>query len=150
MDKAFFESVPDLIDRAILFATYAHRNAVRKGSSSPYIFHPLEAGNIAAGITRDKEVIAAAILHDVAEDTSFTLQDIQNLFGSRITSLVESDTENKRSDRPAHNTWKIRKQETIEGLDSASSDEKLIVFADRLSDLRSLCNPAGYPHRFRS
>ena len=74
----------NIIEKAIQFATKAHEGAYRKGTSLPYIIHPLEAASIAAQITEDPEVIAAAVLHDVVEDTSFTEDNIRVLFGSRV------------------------------------------------------------------
>ena len=57
-----------MIDRAIAFATQAHEGQVRKGTSRPFILHPLEVGKIVASMTEDQEVISAAILHDTIED----------------------------------------------------------------------------------
>ena len=53
-----------MIDKAITFATKAHEGQFRKGTKLPYIVHPLEVGVIVSRMTQDKEVIAAAILHD--------------------------------------------------------------------------------------
>lgn len=69
-------SPSDILDRAILFATEAHRGAFRKGTRIPYILHPLEAAAIAATITVDHEVLAAAVLHDVIEDTAVTEEEL--------------------------------------------------------------------------
>ncbi len=91
----------NIIEKAIQFATKAHEGACRKGTSLPYILHPLEAASIAAQITEDPEVIAAAALHDVVEDTSFTEKDIRVLFGNRVADLVMFNTEDKRRERPA-------------------------------------------------
>ena len=57
-----------MIDKAITFATKAHEGQFRKGTKLPYIVHPLEVGVIVSRMTQDKEVIAAAILHDTLED----------------------------------------------------------------------------------
>ena len=57
----------NIIEKAIQFATKAHEGTCRKGTSLPYILHPLEAGAIAAQIADDPEVIAASVLHDVVE-----------------------------------------------------------------------------------
>ena len=126
------------IEKAIQFAAKAHEGAVRKGTSLPYILHPVEAGAIAAQITDDPEVIAAAVLHDVVEDTSFSEADIRVLFGNRVADLVMFDTEDKLRDRPAAETWMTRKQETMRRLQHATDDEMIVVFADKLSNLRSL------------
>lgn len=128
----------NIIEKAIQFAAKAHEETVRKGTSLPYILHPVEAGAIAAQLTDDPEVIAAAVLHDVVEDTSFSEADIRVLFGNRVADLVMFDTEDKLRDRPAAETWMTRKQETIRRLQHATDNEMIVVFADKLSNLRSL------------
>ena len=127
-----------MIEQAIQFALAAHDGAFRKGTNLPYILHPLEAMTITAHLTKDPEVIAAAVLHDVVEDTSFTIEDIRERFGSHVAELVDSCTEKKRRELPASETWMIRKQETIEHLKTASREEKIIAFSDKLSNLRSI------------
>ena len=59
-----------MIDKAITFATKAHEGQFRKGTKLPYIVHPLEVGVIVSRMTQDKEVIAAAILHDTLEGSN--------------------------------------------------------------------------------
>lgn len=95
-------------------------------------------GTIVSSMTNDREMIAAAILHDTVEDTDTSLDDIKNLFGDRVAKLVSSETENKRTDLPASDTWRIRKQETIDYLASSSHDEKILVLGDKLSNLRAM------------
>ena len=128
----------NVFDKAIEFAVKAHGGMFRKGGSIPYIVHPLEAAAIAAGFTDDPEILAAAVLHDAVEDTPYTYRDICELFGQRIANLVASDSEDKREDRPAEETWKIRKQETLDYLKTAPRDEKIVAFSDKLSNLRAL------------
>ena len=128
------------IEEAIHFAVKAHEGAVRKGTSLPYILHPLEAAAIAARFTPDPDVIAAAVLHDVLEDTPCTAHELRAAFGERVTALVLSNSEDKRPDRPAEETWEVRKQETLDHLRGASREEKIVAFADKLSNLRSILN----------
>lgn len=128
----------NLIEKAVRFALDAHEGSLRKGTDLPYILHPLEAAAVAARLTDDPEVIAAVVLHDVAEDTKYSLEDIQEVFGSRVADLVGSNTENKRRELPAEDTWTVRKRETIEHLKTASRDEKIVAFSDKLSNLRSM------------
>ena len=127
-----------ILDKAIIFATNAHSGAFRKGTKIPYIVHPLEAAAIAATMTDDEEVIGAAVLHDVIEDTPTTKEQLIAEFGSRIAELVCADSENKREDKPAAETWEIRKQETLDYIPNASRDEQIIILADKLSNLRSI------------
>ncbi|MGN1093879.1 MAG: HD domain-containing protein [Candidatus Neoclostridium sp.] len=76
----------DIVDKAIVFAVNAHSGAVRKGTKLPYIVHPIEACAIAASITDDKEIIAAAVLHDIIEDTDITEEELAGQFGARCES----------------------------------------------------------------
>lgn len=121
---------------ALQFAMEAHAGAFRKGTNIPYIEHAIETSKIAAMMTDDEDVIIAALLHDVIEDTDRTAADIEKHFGSRVASLVTLESENKRRDRSAESTWLIRKQETIDHLKTAGHDVKLIALADKLSNMR--------------
>ena len=68
----------ELLDRAIVFAVRAHAGTERRGKGFPYIVHPLEAVGVVATMTPDQELLAAAALHDVVEDTDITLEQILN------------------------------------------------------------------------
>ncbi len=127
-----------LLNDAIVFAVAQHAGATRKGTDIPYIVHPMEAAAIAAALTGDREVIAAAVLHDVVEDTDATREDVARRFGERVARLVASDSEDKMPHLPADISWKLRKQATLAQLDHADEDEQIVVLADKLSNLRSL------------
>lgn len=130
--------VENIINKAIQFATEAHKGVVRKGSKLPYILHPLEAGVIVSSMTNDENVIAAAILHDVLEDTDVTYEELKKEFGV-VADYVSAESENKRKELPPEATWKIRKQETIEHLQQETRKEiKIIALADKLSNIRSM------------
>ena len=88
------------IRKAIEFAMDAHADATRKGKSRPYILHPLEAMNIAASLTEDEEVLAAAVLHDVVEDTDVKEAEIREVFGDRVADLVMAESEDKMRHLP--------------------------------------------------
>lgn len=81
----------DLIRLAYNFAAAAHEGQFRK-SGEPYIIHPLAAAHILAHMRIDPLIVAATLLHDVPEDTTVTLEDIQKNFGSEIASLVNGIT----------------------------------------------------------
>jgi len=128
-----------VLDEAIIFAVNAHSGYMRKGSNIPYILHPLETAAIVATMTEDEEVIAAAVLHDVVEDTYATIDDIKDKFGGNISRLVAAETENKREGQSKEETWRIRKQETIEHLMySPSREVKLLTLGDKLSNIRAI------------
>ena len=71
----------NLFDKAAQFAINAHHCTERRGKSSPYIIHCMEAASIVESITNDQEILAAAILHDTVEDTEITLEQIRAEFG---------------------------------------------------------------------
>ncbi len=126
------------LEEAVLYATVSHAGTRRKGKSIPYILHPLEVMTIVGSITENEDVLAAAVLHDTVEDTSTTREDILRLFGARVAELVEAESENKREDQKAEDTWQIRKQETIDHLKTADRDAKLICLGDKLANLREI------------
>lgn len=127
-----------LLDRAICFAAVKHAGVSRKGSSVPYVTHVLEALEIVSRMTEDEEIRAAAVLHDTLEDTDATKDDLIDLFGSRVADLVAAESENKREDLPAEDTWKIRKQETVRHLAGASTDIRMLALGDKLSNIRAM------------
>lgn len=126
-----------VIDRAIMITTFVHAGQVRKVNKLPYVLHPMESACIASQLTKDMEVIAASLLHDTIEDTSMTKEELSRIFGKRICTLVMSNSEQKRRELDSSKTWKVRKLETINKLKDLSYDQKVIVFADKLSNLRS-------------
>ena len=129
----------DIFDKAIVFATKAHSGSFRKGTTTPYIEHPMEASAIVATMTDDKTILAAAVLHDVVEDTDYTIDDIMKEFGEDVARLVSAESEDKRDNLPSEVTWKIRKQETLDHLkDKATKEEKMITLGDKLSNIRAM------------
>ena len=129
----------ELVSEAIEFATKVHDGMRRKKSNSPYILHPLEAAAIVGTMTDDQEVIASAVLHDVVEDTEVTIEEIEQRFGKRVRELVESETENKRTEMPASESWRIRKEESLEVLKNTNDLGVLMIWlGDKLANIRSL------------
>ena len=124
-------------EKAIIFAADAHKGTFRKGSGLPYIAHPMEAMMIVSGMTEDAAVVAAAALHDVIEDTPCELSEIEGVFGTRIANLVHLESENKRSELPKDATWKIRKQENLNREKNAPLEAKMIMLADKISNMRA-------------
>lgn len=137
--EVLLDETISLMDRAIIFATRAHSGTFRKGTNIPYIVHPIEAAAIAATMTDDPDVIAAAVLHDVVEDTDATVEEIRFFFNDRIAKLVEAESENKRRDLPPQETWMLRKMETLDFLRTrADRDAKILALSDKLSNMRAI------------
>ena len=127
-----------LLTRAVIFAAEKHGDQFRKGTKTPYIVHPMEAVSIAATLTDDEAVLAAAALHDTAEDCGVTIEELRELFGDEVAELVAADTEDKREHLSACDTWKARKQETLDALANMDRRGKIIVLSDKLSNIRSI------------
>ena len=129
----------ELASEAIAFAVKAHDGMRRKKSDAPYILHPLEAAVIVGTISDDQNLIAAAALHDVVEDAGITIEEVEEKFGKRVRELVEAETENKREELPAADTWRIRKEESLEVLKNTDDLGVLIVWiGDKLANMRAI------------
>ncbi|MBR0131605.1 MAG: HD domain-containing protein [Lachnospiraceae bacterium] len=127
-----------LFDKAIYFAVEKHSGMKRKNENTPYILHPLEVAAIAGTMNCDEEILAAAVLHDTVEDTNATIEEIKSLFGDRVALLVASETEDKRPQIPPDESWRIRKEESLAELKSASDPGvKIVWLGDKLSNMRS-------------
>ena len=129
----------ELVSEAIAFAVKAHDGMRRKKNDSPYILHPMEAAVIVGSMTNDQNLIAAAALHDVVEDSGISIEEIEEKFGARVRELVESETEDKRADLPPTDTWRIRKEESLAVLKNTDDIAVLIVWiGDKLANMRSI------------
>ena len=127
----------DLIRRAYDFAAAAHSGQKRL-SGEPYIVHPISVACIVVELGMDSESIAAALLHDVVEDTDTTLAQIQKEFGPSIAELIDGLTKISKiaySDREEEQAENIRKM-----LIAMADDIRVIIIklADRLHNMRTL------------
>ncbi len=119
---------------AMEFAQKAHRGQYRKCSPVPFIVHPMWIMQrlIREGCSED--VVIAGLLHDVVEDTPYTLQDIQKLFGNRVAELVLSVSEPDKS-----LSWQERKDHTMAYFDKCNDTDSLyILAADKLHNVLSM------------
>ncbi len=129
-----------LVDKAIKFAVDAHSNTERRGKGFPYVIHVMEAMEIAATITNDPEILAAAALHDTVEDTAVTLDQIHEEFGSRVAEMVdwESDKMAPGAGENECDSWRDRKKAAIDRLARAPHDAKIVAMGDKLSNMRAI------------
>ena len=128
----------DIITRAFNFAKHAHKG-VRRNSGEPYILHPLAVARIVnEEIGLGSTSICAALLHDVVEDTEYTIEDIENLFGPKIAQIVDGLTKISGGifgDKASAQTENFKKL-----LLTMSEDIRVILIkiADRLHNMRTL------------
>lgn len=128
---------PDIIDRAYIYSAKAHEGQVRL-SGEPYLSHPLEVANILADMRLDVESIAAALLHDVIEDTSATREDIENMFGPGVAHIVSGVT---KLSGLSFSTKIAYQAESLRKMILAMADDirvVLIKLADRIHNMRTL------------
>ena len=141
------ESELAVVQKAFEFANEAHKN-VRRRSGEPYILHPIEVAKIVVKeISLGYKSIAAALLHDVVEDTSYTVDDIKALFGGKIASLVDGLTKIKtvldNEDRTKQSNFDIPslQAENFKRILLTLNDDVrvvLIKLADRLHNCRTI------------
>lgn len=128
----------EIITKAFNFANAAHKG-VKRRSGEPYIIHPLSVARIVVSeIGLGSTSICAALLHDVVEDTEYTIEDIENMFGPKIAQIVDGLTKisggvfGEKASEQAENFRKL--------LLTMSEDVRVIIIkiADRLHNMRTL------------
>jgi GTP pyrophosphokinase len=127
-----------LIERAHGVAATAHEGQLR-ASGEPYITHPVDVAFYLAELQMDAETIAAALLHDVPEDTDFTLADIEKRFGREVARLVDGVT--KLSKFGSARSMEEQQAENIRKMFMAMAEDVRVVIiklADRLHNMRTL------------
>jgi GTP pyrophosphokinase len=128
----------ELLDNAFNCARELHQGQLRE-SGEEYIFHPVEVARITSQMHLDRESIVAALLHDVVEDTSATILDVERRFGKEIAFLVDGITKigkfsyKSNEERQAENFRKM--------IVAMAKDIRVILIklADRLHNMRTLC-----------
>ncbi len=140
MEKLQKSMPPDrvaLVERAYRFAEEAHRGQHRN-SGEDYIEHPVQVAIILSELEMDEVTLAAAFLHDVVEDTSYTLADIEKLFGPEVALLVDGVTKLGKL------AFKSKMEQQVENLRkmflAMAKDIRVILIklADRLHNMRTL------------
>src|SRR5213596_164658 len=127
----------ELVTRAFAFAAERHEGQQRQ-SGSPFIEHPVGAARICAELRLDEQTIAAALLHDVVEDTETNIEDVRTEFGDEIARLVDGVTKLTRI------SFQSREQAEAENyrkmVVAMSEDVRVILIklADRLHNLRTI------------
>lgn len=112
---------------ALRFAAEKHRDGRRKGQiAAPYINHPIVVAEqlAAAGLEDDPDLLIAALLHDVVEDTDATAQELRERFGERVAAIVLELTDDKSLE------WRERKRLVVEHIASRSREAQLIKLSD--------------------
>lgn len=131
------QPIPELgqIIQALAFSAHKHRDQRRKDhKASPYINHPIALADVLvneAGIT-DPVTICAALLHDTIEDTETTADELREVFGPEVLSVVLEVTDDKNLDKAD------RKRLQVEHAAGKSERAKLVKLADKIANLRDI------------
>ncbi len=128
---------------AASFAARKHTGQTRKGDdAAPYINHPLEVANLLANVgnVEDFDVLIAAILHDTVEDTGTKKEEIEELFGANVASIVMEVTDDKLLSKAE------RKQKQVEHAPHLSHGAKQLKMSDKISNITDVMKnpPAGW------
>jgi guanosine-3',5'-bis(diphosphate) 3'-pyrophosphohydrolase len=127
----------ELLERAFLFASEAHEGQQRR-SGEPFVGHPVGVARVLADLHLDDSTLAAALLHDVVEDTNLTIEEVRAEFGEEITRLVEGVTKLTRihfQSREQAQAENYRKMIVAMAQDPGVI---LIKLADRLHNMRTI------------
>lgn len=127
----------DLESRALAFATAAHEsiNQRRKYTGEPYIVHPMAVAKLVKSVPHSEAMVAAALLHDVVEDTPVTIEQVTGEFGDEVAVLVGWLTD---VSRPEDGNRATRKQLDLEHLRDAPAAAKTIKLADLIDNTRTI------------
>src|SRR5581483_8759000 len=127
----------ELVTHAFRFAAAAHEGQQRR-SGEPFITHPVGVASICAGLRLDEQTIAAALLHDVVEDTGVELEVVREEFGDDIATLVDGVT---KLTRVQFQSREQAEAENYRKMVAAMAGDKRVIFvklADRLHNLRTI------------
>lgn len=127
----------DRLVQAFQVAHDLHRNQTRKGSELPYMTHLMGVAAIVGDYCGTEDQVIAALLHDAAEDQGGvdTLERIDGLFGPDVAALVSAASDSITLPKPP---WRERKTLFITRLAEADPEQKLVVAADKLHNVRAL------------
>lgn len=128
------------LERAAETAARYHSGQVRKLGGAPYIIHLYETLGNAAMMTTEEDILSAALLHDSLEDTAMTGDILRAEFGDRTADIVLWCSEDKMRDRAPTETWQERKVRGIERMQNAPREAKIVLLADKLSNIRSIAS----------
>jgi GTP diphosphokinase / guanosine-3',5'-bis(diphosphate) 3'-diphosphatase len=131
------EGTEELLANAYNAAHAAHRGQTRK-SGEPFVYHPLATADVLAELRLDPTTIAAALLHDVLEDTGVTKEELSERFGDDVAEIVDGVTKLKRL--PSGNLEEAQAESLRKMIVAMSRDVRVIIIklADRLHNMRTL------------
>ena len=122
----------DKIRKALRVAAVQHDKQYRKDNLTPFIIHPYEVALIVSEYIDDEDIISAALLHDLLEDTSgYSYEKLKEEFGEKVANIVQSLTDEPLPDFD----WNQKHQKYLENLKTASDEAVLVCLVDKFSNV---------------
>lgn len=135
--------------QALEYARKAHGTQQRKYSEEAYIEHPIRVAEMVRSVPHTPEMICAAYLHDVVEDTPVSLKDIDRKFGRKVAALVEELTDEYEKKNYPHLNRLQRKEKEAERQAKTSPEAKTIKLADVIDNTRDILkNDPGFARKY--
>lgn len=124
--------ITKVVQKALERATQLHEGQTRKGAVAiPYVVHPVIVAGVVSRYTDDEDIIAAALLHDTLEDTSYTHEKMAEEFGARVADIVRGTTI-PEAEEAAGESWTADRKRYLENLRQAPDESALVAAADKL------------------
>ncbi len=129
----------EMVEKAYRVAEQAHEGQFRQ-SGEPYVIHPIQVANYLADLELDLETIIAGLLHDVVEDTYLTLDEIRDMFGQDVATLVDGVTKLKQLKYETNDKVEIQAENYRKLFLAMAKDIRVILIklADRLHNMQTL------------
>lgn len=136
-------------EEALEFARKAHGDQQRKFTEELYIEHPKRVAATVKTIPHSKEMVCAAYLHDVVEDTSVSLEEIARRFGGKVAKLVKELTDEYRKEKYPHLNRRRRKDKEVERQSTISEEAKTVKLADVIDNTLDIVkNDPGFARKY--
>lgn len=136
-------------EHALEFAARAHGEQQRKFTKEPYIEHPKRVAETVRTVPHSTEMICAAYLHDVVEDTEIEIEEIRERFGAKVAELVAELTDEYMKENYPHLNRKARKQKEVERQAEMSKEAKTIKLADVIDNTPDIVkNDPGFGRKY--
>ncbi len=127
----------NLIKEALYFSGQSHDGQYRKGGHVPYLVHPVLVAALASEYTKDEEIIAAALLHDVMEDCSVKENTLKEKFGDGVAALVREVSYLEEDKINNEVSWRERKGSYLKKIETISEKALFIVAADKMTNMKA-------------
>jgi len=129
------KTLTDKFTQALTYSVKKHQKQLRKGTDTPYVSHLLAVAGLVLEYGGDEEEAIAALLHDAPEDQQVPIEEISDLFGSRVAGIVAECSDTFEKPKPP---WRERKEKYIENIPRTSQSATLVSLADKLHNSRTL------------